>query len=239
MLLDIGDLQIITDPLLTQRVVHLRRRLPLPTRAMHDVDVVLLSHVHMDHLHIPSLKRISTEARVICPTGAEVLAEGVGFRDVNGVGAGETIVDPPITVRVTETVHQHGRGPHSRVKATPVGYVIEAHGRRVYFAGDTDLFDGMADLGPIDVALLPIWGWGPRAGDGHLDPQSAAEATRLIAPRWVVPIHWGTYAPENGRRTLPKWFERPPGEFRAALEQAGEVERLREIAPNESIQILG
>ena len=64
----------------------------------------------------------------------------------------------------------------------------------VYFAGDTDLYDGMADLaGKVDVALLPISGWGPKVGEGHLDGHSAAEAAALIKPRYVVPIHWGTY----------------------------------------------
>ena len=72
----------------------------------------------------------------------------------------------------------------------------------VYFAGDTDLFDGMAEIGArgVDVALLPIWGWGPRLPPGHLDPQRAAQATRLLAPRVVIPIHWGTYLRAGMRR---------------------------------------
>ncbi len=66
---------------------------------------------------------------------------------------------------------------------------------RIYFAGDTDLFDGMRELaGTLDVALLPVWGWGPRVGPGHLDPERAARAAGLLRPRVAVPIHWGTYA---------------------------------------------
>src|SRR5262249_60752921 len=65
---------------------------------------------------------------------------------------------------------------------------------RVYFAGDTDLFGGMQELAPgLDVALLPVAGWGPRVGSGHLDPQRAAETLRLLRPRVAIPIHWGTY----------------------------------------------
>src|SRR3972149_1333552 len=64
-----------------------------------------------------------------------------------------------------------------------LGYLLEDALRRVYFAGDTDLFPGMADLGELDVALLPIWGWGPRLGPGHLDPYRAAAALRLPPPR--------------------------------------------------------
>ena len=58
-------------------------------------------------------------------------------------------------------LHKNRRGPHSRVTATAVGYVLRWSGGSVYFAGDTDLFEGMAALAPVDVALLPIWGWGP------------------------------------------------------------------------------
>jgi L-ascorbate metabolism protein UlaG (beta-lactamase superfamily) len=238
-LLDFGDLQLITDPLLTRRVAHLVRRRELPLRGMDDVDVVLLSHVHMDHLHIRSLKWMPAGTRMICPDGAEVLLRSAGIHHVRSVKPGDTIVEPPLSIRVTHADHKPGRGPHSRVRAQPVGYVIEAYGYRVYFAGDTDLFDGMADLGSIDVALLPIWGWGPTAGRGHLDPWSAAEATRVIEPRTVVPIHWGTYTPENGRRRLPDWFERPVEEFQTALEQAGQADRLHVLAPGETVRLDG
>ena len=64
----------------------------------------------------------------------------------------------------------------------------------MYFAGDTDLFDGMAALAPLDVALVPVSGWGPKVGPGHLDPSGAAQALTLLRPTIAVPIHWGTYA---------------------------------------------
>ena len=67
--------------------------------------------------------------------------------------------------------------------------------RRIYFAGDTDIFDGMADIGPVDVALLPVAGWGPRLGPGHMGPAEAVEALSLLRPRLVVPIHWGSLVP--------------------------------------------
>ena len=69
---------------------------------------------------------------------------------------GARIESGPVTVEVVRAAHKHGRGPHSRVSAEPVGFVVAGSGRRVYFPGDTDLFDEMADLGDIDVALLPI-----------------------------------------------------------------------------------
>ena len=132
--------------------------------------------------------------------------------------------------------HKHGLGPHSRATAPPVGYVINGEGRRVHFPGDTDLFDEMEQLGDIDVAMLPIWGWGSTLGTGHLDPTRATTATGLIRPGMVVPIHWATYAPEDGRR-LPSWFDDPPARFEQALADAGLSQFLHLLHPGESVSI--
>ena len=116
---------------------------------------------------------------------------------------------PAIEVHTVHADHSNSRGPHSRIVAEPVGYIIRVGGRAVYFAGDTDLFDAMRAFPPIDVALLPIWGWGPTLGERHLDPARAATATHWIDPRRVVPIHWGTYTPISGRRGSPAWIDDP------------------------------
>ena len=75
-----------------------------------------------------------------------------------------------------------------------LGYVVSGS-QQVYFAGDTDLFAGMSALaGALDVALLPVAGWGPKVDAGHLDPLRAAKSLPLLKPRIAVPIHWGTYS---------------------------------------------
>ena len=107
----------------------------------------------------------------------------------------------------------------------------------VFFPGDTDLFDGMADFGDIDVAFLPIWGWGSTLGEGHLNPQRAAAATSLVKPELLVPIHWGTYAPEDGRRRLPCWFDMPPTQLRTELDAIDELPRLGLVEPGDSFTV--
>ena len=129
-------------------------------------------------------------------------------------------------VEAVRAVHPPGRGPHSSVVAEAVGYVLRTDDACVYFAGDTDLFDEMADLAPIDVALLPIWGWGPSLGEGHLDPGRAARAATLLQARVVIPVHWGTYSPIGVKR--PKWLDTPVGQFADRAADAGGVILQRE-----------
>jgi L-ascorbate metabolism protein UlaG (beta-lactamase superfamily) len=110
----------------------------------------------------------------------------------------------------------------------------------VYFAGDTDLFDGMGDLGPVDVGLVPIWGWGPGLGAGHLDPARAAEAVALLRPGLVVPIHWGTYFPIHlGLRGAPDFVDSPPAEFVAAVEKIAPDVLVRVLRPGQSFHLEG
>jgi len=240
-LVDVGGRRIITDPLLTRRVAHLRRRRTLPSPDAADADIVLLSHAHLDHLHLPSLRQMRPTAEIFTPEGTGKLLVAAGFSDVTEVRVGDRIdlagSTAPIAVEVVPAAHKHGRGPHSRVSAPPVGYVIEGEGRRVYFPGDTDLFASMESLNDIDVALLPIWGWGSTLGVGHLDPTRAATATGLIQPGIVVPIHWGTYSPEDGRRQLPRWFEQPPELFEQALVDAALHDKLQLLDPGGLVRL--
>ena len=236
-LIDVGGFRVITDPLMTRRVAHLRRRRPVPSAELHEADLILLSHVHLDHLHLPSLKRLRPTVEVLTPRGSGKLLRKAGFNRVQEVDIGDRVDSGPVTVEVVPAAHKHGRGPHSRVTAEPVGYVVNGGSRRVYFPGDTDLFDAMADLGDIDVALLPIWGWGSTLGTGHLDPTRAATATGLIRPGLVIPIHWGTYAPEDGRRQLPTWFDQPPAQFEQALTDAALGDMLQVLEPGGTVTL--
>jgi L-ascorbate metabolism protein UlaG (beta-lactamase superfamily) len=237
-LVDVAGVRVLTDPLLTRRVAHLRRRRSPVGPDVADVDVVLISHAHMDHLHLPSLRLVRPGARVVVPAGLAGLVDRRRFH-VTEVEIGDRVDLGPVAVDVVPAAHGHGRGPHSRVRARPVGYVIEGGGARVYVAGDTDLFDEMADLERIDVAVLPIWGWGRTIGDGHLDPERATTAVERIGPRLVVPMHWGTYSPEDGRRRLPGWFDEPAERFADVLAGRGLDDRLRLVEPAGSVILPG
>ena len=199
--IEMDGVALLTDPLLRGRLGHLRRIAPGPGRVADDLSAVLISHLHRDHLDIPSLRRIDPRVPVLAPRGARGLLDAARRRDVTEMLPGDVATIGPLRVRATVAAHDGGgqrargprglRGPH----ATALGFVVEGTAT-VYFAGDTDLFDGMADVAPeIDAALLPVGGWGPRLGPGHLDADRAARALRLLRPRVAIPIHWGTFAP--------------------------------------------
>jgi L-ascorbate metabolism protein UlaG (beta-lactamase superfamily) len=87
----------------------------------------------------------------------------------------------------------------------------------------------------LDTALLPVWGWGPTLGSGHLDPRRAAEALRLLRPRRAIPIHWGTFRPIGMGWSRMRFLTHPPQAFaRHAAEMAPEVE-VRVVAPGRGI----
>ena len=140
------------------------------------------------------------------------------------------------TVTAVEAEHDGRRHPLGPVAET-LGFEI-AGAHRVYFAGDTDVFAGMEALaGRHDLALLPIWGWGPSLGPGHMDPAAAARAVALLRPRLVVPIHWGTLFPAGLERVRGAMLVEPPRAFaRMVAELAGDVE-VRTLAPGESLDL--
>jgi L-ascorbate metabolism protein UlaG (beta-lactamase superfamily) len=220
---ELDGVRLLTDPLLRSRVLHLRRAAPLILEGLADLDAVLISHLHYDHLDLPSLQRIRRGVPIVVPKGAGGLVRGRGFRTVVELVAGDETPVGPVVVRATRAEHDSSRVLGARSDA--LGYVVEGS-RRIYFPGDTDLFPEMANLSELDLAFVPIWGWGPSLGPGHLDPRGAAEALALLRPRIAVPIHWGTYYPvQSTRWKTPTFLTEPVREFqRHAAELAPDVE---------------
>ena len=229
--LELADRVVLTDPLLTGGVGPLRRVVPrLDPSAWADVDLVLISHQHGDHLHLPSLRTLGRGTRVVVPRGSGAWLRGKGFTRVEELAPGEMLTDGALTVTGVPAHHSgHRWGPRSErgPDALAMGHLLSDGTTTVYAAGDTDVFPEMSSLGPIDLALLPVWGWGTSLGPGHLDPAGAALACALLHPRHAVPVHWGTLA-AVGTTTLPRvgplmrrLLVDPPHDFAAAVAAAG------------------
>ena len=215
-LIELDGVRLLTDPVLRSRVWHLRRRVPLETTEFGRIDAVLVSHLHFDHLDLPSMKLLEQDAIVVVPVGARRLVRR--FKDVREVDVGDEVRVGEVTIHATPAEHDGGR---IMLRSAPsLGFLVSGS-RGIYFAGDTDLFEGMSDLaGSIDIALLPVSGWGSKVGPGHLDPLRAAQSLRLLKPRLAIPIHWGTFSPLHRSTSVD-----PPEAFRRhAAELAPDVE---------------
>jgi L-ascorbate metabolism protein UlaG (beta-lactamase superfamily) len=231
-LVDLDGVRLLTDPVLRRMVAHLRRAARVDADAVRGVDAVLVSHLHFDHLDLPSLERLGRELPLVVPRGAARLLRRKRFVHVSELAAGEDLRIGGLTVGATRADHDGSRLPFG-TKVEPIGFVVSGS-QSVYYAGDTDLFAGMSEIGPVDVALVPIWGWGPGLGPGHLDPRRAAEALALLEPRLAIPVHWGTYFPlHKGIRGRPGYLSSPPGEFAAAARELAPAVEVRILQPGE------
>jgi L-ascorbate metabolism protein UlaG (beta-lactamase superfamily) len=231
-LVELAGVRVLTDPVLRSRVAHLRRHGRAP-RAPERVDAVLLSHLHYDHLDMPSLRMLEPRPRLVCPTGAGDFLARAGFAGSDELAPGESVQIGDLPVQATPAEHDGKRRPGGPV-VDPIGFVLRGE-RSVYFAGDTDLFDGMADLGPVDLALLPVAGWSPRLGPGHLDAERATRAVELLRPRVAVPIHWGTLHPVT--RSRGDWFTDPPARFAAQVAEVAPEVEVRVLSAGESLDL--
>ncbi|MFG2998584.1 MBL fold metallo-hydrolase [Streptomyces sp. NPDC048340] len=244
-----SGVRVLTDPLFARRLAHLRRRRgAVPPARAAVADVVLVSHLHADHLHLPSLARLAPGTRLVVPRGARRAVPGlarlarVRAFAVTEVVPGEEFAvreraGDGVRVRAVSARHDGRRLPFGPHLAPALGYVVQGS-ERTYFAGDTGLFDAMAEeVGPVDVALLPVGGWGPHLGPGHLDAARAAQALAALAPAAAVPVHYGTYWPIGMDAVRPHEFHAPGEEFARFARQLAPKVAVRVLAQGERVRL--
>jgi L-ascorbate metabolism protein UlaG (beta-lactamase superfamily) len=222
---ELGRTRVATDPLLSDRLLHLLRYTGTPARAALDADLVVVSHLHHDHCHLPSLARYAADVPLVVPRGAERLLAPVAHDRLVPVVPGDEVELAGVRVEVLAASHDGRRHPASRQRPPALGFRLSNGGGSCWYPGDTELRDDMADVDPVDLALVPVGGWGPTLADGHLHPGQAAEAVRRVGARWAVPVHWGTFWPAGLRRVAPanhhRLFTTPGARFADALAGSG------------------
>ena len=236
-LVDIDGVRVLTDPMLGHMAGAIRRQWPVASRtALSDLDAVFISHGHWDHLDMSSLRGLPGAPALIVPVGLGRLVAKAAPGIVHEVRAGDRLQVGDLALEAVHAEHGHRRSLFT-TSEDALGVLITGS-TGVYFAGDTELFPAMTDLaGRVDVALLPVGGWGPRLGAGHMDPGRAAEAAGRISPAVAIPIHWGTLYPFGLRRLASRRFERPGPAFRTAVAARAPGVEVRILEPGESTEL--
>jgi L-ascorbate metabolism protein UlaG (beta-lactamase superfamily) len=231
-LIEVDGVRVLTDPLLRRRLGPLERHGPVPDPdALGDVDVVVISHGHHDHFDRSSLRALRGRPTVVVPRGLGTSTRQVVAGDVVELTAGEDTVIGPLRIEAVRARHWISPGA---ARAQPLGYLVHA-GARIYFAGDTGPFAGMRDvLSAADVALLPVWTWGPHLGPGHLGPRSAAELLVDCGPTVAIPIHWGTLYPTRLHHVWRRPLDEPGDRFAANAARVAPDVDVRVLLPGES-----
>ena len=236
LLLQLGPLNVLTDPMWSDRAspfqwIGPKRMMPPGVQfdTLPEVDVVLLSHNHYDHLDASTVRRIAQRfpnASWLCPLQVGRLLRSLGVRHLVERDWWQSVKTPVLRATPTPAQHFSARGIGDRGDTLWCGWTIEADGVRVYFAGDTALHPEFgeigAKLGPFDLALLPIGAYEPRwfMRSVHMNPADAIRAYRAIIESSAracpcVPIHWGTF------RLTDEPMDEPPRIFRELWEKAG------------------
>ena len=240
--IDVDGVRLVTDPLLQRHAGLLRRRGGRPDEDLwSDPDAALLSHLHHDHAELSSLRLLGAVPVLTAPSSARWLVhhglDGVGLHDGEWARVAGRSAGAHVRVRLCPAVHGDRPMPHRPNVAT--GHLVRGPSGCVWVAGDTSLYPAMWHLpelagAPIDVALVPVHGWGPRLSGGHLGPVDAARACAIVRARVAIPVHWGTLHAPAARRLPPGWMDRAGDAFAVALAREAPGCRAVVLAPGQT-----
>jgi N-acyl-phosphatidylethanolamine-hydrolysing phospholipase D len=215
---------ILTDPVFGNVTFYFRRfaPFPLPPEELPPMEVVLISHSHLDHLDKDSIRKLGSTPLYLVPLGYRDWFEDVvpGARIVE-LDWFETHTHEGVRYRFLPTYHWTKRTPFDTNRRLWGSWLIEAGGRKIYYAGDSGYFQGFAEygekFGPIDAALLPIAAYEPRwfMYTYHMNPAEAVRAFQELKAGYFIPQQWGVFD------LTDEPLDAPPRDYREAAKKAG------------------
>jgi L-ascorbate metabolism protein UlaG (beta-lactamase superfamily) len=240
-LIQIGGRRLLIDPVFAERLIALRRlrRPGVGIKDLPPIDMVLLSHAHMDHLNRPSLRRIVAHTLkmtgraplAIVPWGVEDLVSDLGFARVVTLEWWQTKSISGLDVTMTPCKHWGARFFKDTHRGFG-GYVIAGGGHTVYHSGDTAYFDGFRKIGERlkpEVALLPIGAYNPDSYRGvHTSPEEALQGFLDLGAQRMIPMHYGTF------RLSQEPMDEPVERLMAAAIRAGVADAVHVLPEGET-----
>jgi L-ascorbate metabolism protein UlaG (beta-lactamase superfamily) len=160
------------------------------------IDLVLITHAHFDHLHLPSLRAIAAGQPIIVPEGVGSIVKRCAFSKITELGCWQTAHFRNLEITLTPARHWGARMIHDTFRKFG-GYLLRDEERTVFHCGDSSLFDGFTEIGrraDIDVALMPIGAYDAPSGRAvHMNPEEALDAFDMLGARHMIPMHYGTF----------------------------------------------
>jgi L-ascorbate metabolism protein UlaG (beta-lactamase superfamily) len=203
------------------------RRLKRAGLALHDlpnIDLVLITHAHFDHLNRRTLRAIAEEQPIVVPSGVSNLVHDLGFERVHEMNWWDEWIYDDLKITFTPAKHWGARVLHDSHRGYG-GYVIEYQGRQIYHCGDSAYFEGFKEIGDRlapEIALMPIGAYEPPSGrDVHMGPEEAIRAFQELKARIFVPMHFGTY------RMSYEPMHEPEERLKIAGSEAGALQNIR------------
>jgi L-ascorbate metabolism protein UlaG (beta-lactamase superfamily) len=201
-----------------------RRHLPPPLTIdeLPEIDVIMVTHNHYDHLDALALRKLPPDVSTIVPKGLGAWCRRVGRHNVQELAWWDTVQLGGLRVTLVPSCHWSRRGIFDTNRALWGGFVIEGRGSSIYHSGDTAWFDGFSEIGArfpdLDAALLPIGGYEPGwfMEHYHLNPEQAGLAFIAAGARRMIPMHWGTFQLTDEALSAPVdrirrwWRDRAP-----------------------------
>lgn len=222
------ELAIAFDPMLGRWMGGVRRAVEpgVAPGDLEDVGLVLISHLHRDHLHLPTLARLPRAATLVVPQGGARLVSDLGFARVIELAVGGDL--DVRGVQISTSPMSHGDAPFAR----GLCYLVRGSGPSVFLCGDGAWYSGFAEIGAQhapDLAVLPIGGYHPGSfRERHMSPLDALYAFEDLRSRLMIPIHHGSFAVSYERLDEPaRWL-------RQLVAERGLEEHVRLLDPGET-----
>ncbi len=210
LLVEIDGVRVLIDPVWDERAAPVQwagpKRFfppPLPLKELPQIDLVLLSHDHYDHLGAGTIRRLATseataQAQWITPLGVGRILKQFGVTHARELDWTESVQIGGLKVTALPARHFSGRSLSNRFHTLWASFVLAGPRHRIYYGADSGEWDGFAELaqsyGPFDLTMLEIGASHPLWADIHMGPDGAARTFQAMGSHGLLmPIHWGLF----------------------------------------------